>query len=96
LQFARRFRDTLGMALFIIIREGETSEDGDDLLVVDDAQLVCTLGSLIARRLGVGSTPRPLRSIADRPLSEPDTGEQGRGDRPTATSTAREEVVLSE
>jgi len=50
--------------LFIVVREGETSDDADDLLVVDDDQLVRTLGSLIASRLG----GRPFTTVAPQPL----------------------------
>jgi hypothetical protein len=83
-------------SLFLVVREGENPDEADDVLVLDDVEILRAVGSLIARRLGVGSIPRPLRSIADRPLSLPTRGEQGGGGRPTATTTAREEVVLSE
>ena len=49
------------------VREGETPDEADDVLVLDDREILRAVGSLIARRLGVGSIPRPLRSVANRP-----------------------------
>jgi hypothetical protein len=59
-------------SLYLVVREGENADDGNDVLVLDDSEILRAVGSLIARRLGVGSLPRPLRSVADRPRKEPD------------------------
>jgi hypothetical protein len=59
---------------FIVVREGATSDDADDLLVVDDDQLVRTFGSLIAKRLGgrqlMAEAPQPLRPVRPVPQRE--------------------------
>jgi hypothetical protein len=69
-------------SLYLVVREGENADEGDDLLVLDDSEILRAVGSLIARRLGVGSIPQPLHSIADRPRSGRDrvTAEEDRSD----------------
>src|SRR5262245_20249913 len=64
------------VAFFIVVREGETSDDADDLLVLDDDQLVRTLGSLIARRLG--GWPLAAAAPALRPVRTSPPREDGR------------------
>lgn len=50
----------------------EAADDADDLLAIDDAQQVRTLGGLIAKRLGAPlSTLRPLRPVSRNPTPRP-------------------------
>jgi hypothetical protein len=55
------------MSLFLAVREGETNDDADDILVVNDAALLRDPGRLLARRLGLSeASERALRAVPVR------------------------------
>jgi hypothetical protein len=58
---------------FILVREGETAFDADDLAVIDDPAVAAEVARIIARRLGVSeSNLRALRPVPAGGASEKD------------------------
>jgi hypothetical protein len=52
------------MPLFLVVRQGESNDVADDLVVIDDPALLQDLGRALAKRLGLSdATVRALRPV---------------------------------